>query len=91
MHLQNPEFLASVALQTFSATGDGMHLEVTRERSPGAAANYEPILSFRRVASGEIQVAIHLSDRDLVMPLSELKRAIEVAEMDVQNEAFYDR
>ena len=91
MHLQNPEFLASVALQRFSAAGDGMHLEVTRERSPGAAANGEPILSFRKAETGEIQVAIHWPDRDVVMLLSELKRAIEVAEIEVQNEAFYDQ
>lgn len=88
MHLKEPEFLKSLALQHFSAVGDGMHLEVIRRRSPDAPS---PILSFRKSQGGELQVAIHWPDRDLVIPVSELKRIIEIAEVEVQNETFYDQ
>jgi hypothetical protein len=37
-----------------------------------------------------MQVVVHYPERDLVFPLSELKRAIAFAEAEAHKESFYD-
>lgn len=49
----------------------------------------DPVLSFRAESEGEIQVLLHLPSLDIVIPLSELKRAIAFAEEEVHPESHY--
>ena len=85
MHLRNPRVIDQVRLTQFSAVGDGMHIEVAGSDSA------DPFLTFRADEQLGLQAVIHLTDRDVVIPLAELKRAIAVAEDEVHTESFYDR
>jgi hypothetical protein len=62
-----------------------MHIEIA---SPGAA---DAMLTFREDEQLGFQVVVHLAEKDVAFPLSELKRAITVAETEVHTESFYDR
>ena len=85
MHTSNPEWIPTLHLQKFSAAEDGMHVEATgRPRAPAA-----PIMTFRADDLLGMQVVLHGQD-DVAFPLSELKRAIALAEVEVHPESFYD-
>jgi hypothetical protein len=85
MHSQNPEILDTIKLQLFSATEDGMHVEIVVAKDEP-----EPLITFREDESHGMQVLLHLHDRDLAFPLSELERAIAFATEKVHKESFYD-
>jgi hypothetical protein len=85
MHSKNPLVLSEVRLVRFSAVGDGMHIELTEPGSSGA------LLTFREDDQLGFQVVVHLVAKDVAFPLSELKRAIGLAEADVHTESFYDK
>ncbi len=84
MH-SNPKVLDAIKLQYFSATEDGMHVELVQSMD-----NPEPLITFREDESLGMQVLLHLHGRDLAFPLSELERAIAVAKQEVHKESFYD-
>lgn len=90
MHIENPEVLEKIALATFSATGDGMHVEVTKADKNGKEIDNNPIITFREEDGVGLQVVIHGNQNDIIFPLSELKRAIDFAEKEVHCESFYD-
>lgn len=80
------EFIAELKLQRFSATGDGMHLEVIGRPS----APHEPLITFRADEQDGLQLVLHGLKDDVAFPLAELKRAIAIAEKEVHPESFYD-
>jgi len=84
MHTQNPKLLANIMLQRFSASEDGMHVELVESKeSP------QPLITFREDEALGMQVLLHTQDRDLAFPLAELERAIAFARMEVHKESFY--
>lgn len=92
MLIENPEFIEKLCLWTFSASGDGMHVEITRADKDGKEIDTKTIVTFREDEERGKQVVLHASGNknDLVIPLSEFKRAIEFAEREVHCESFYD-
>lgn len=85
MHTSDPEYVAVLRLQCFSAVGDGMHVEATgRPSNPSL-----PLVTFRADENLGMQVVLH-GDTDVAFPLSELKRAIALADVEVHPESFYD-
>jgi hypothetical protein len=85
MHNHNPKLLESIKLQLFSATEDGMHVELVESKD-----DLQPLITFREDENLGMQVLLHLQDRDLAFPLIELERAIEFARQEVHKESFYD-
>ncbi|RZI56926.1 MAG: hypothetical protein EOP37_22320 [Rubrivivax sp.] len=85
MHTPHPEWIPVLHLQRFSAVEDGMHVEATGR--PSAPAT--PIMTFRADELLGMQVVLH-GQEDVAFPLSELKRAIALAEAEVHPESFYD-
>lgn len=85
MHSHNPKVLDAIKLQCFSATEDGMHVELVESKD-----NPSPLITFREDESLGMQVLLHLHDRDLAFPLAELERAIAFAKQEVHKESFYD-
>ncbi len=84
MHLQNPKLIKEPQFMLFSAVGDGMHLELRTEPLG------ESVMSFREDEVLGKQAVLHLASQDIVISLVDLKRAIELAEIEVHCEAFYD-
>lgn len=90
MHTKDPKLIEQLALTMFSATGDGMHVEVSeKERGPEGKAP-DPFITFREDEVLGKQVIIHCQGGDIAFSLEELKRAITVAESEVHKESFYD-
>ena len=89
MQLQNPIVLGSVRLTCASVSGDGMHLEVSASTEEQRLISGRPFLTFRSEMEGNIQVVLHLGERDVAFPLDELKRAIAAAEEEVRPESYY--
>lgn len=87
MHVHEPEVLSKLLLSRFSATGDGMHVEISR---PSGEAFSGPLITFREDEELGLQVVLHGHTHDVVFPLSELQRAIEFAIAEVHKESFYD-
>ena len=84
MHSHDPKLINSTRLACFSAVGDGMHVELAAE------ADGEVLVSFREDESLGLQVVLHGRSRDVSLSLSDLKRAISLAESEVHRESFYD-
>ena len=60
MHTQNPKLLANIMLQRFSASEDGMHVELVKSKeSP------QPLITFREDEALGMQVLLHTQDRIL--------------------------
>lgn len=91
MHLGNPHIFKQIALASFSAVNDGMHIEIVLTDGNGNEIQGSPIITFREDEELGLQVVIHREKYDVVFPLSELKRAILVAEEEVHREACYDQ
>lgn len=90
MHTKAPTLIDQLTITLFSATGDGMHVEVSgKERGPEGRLS-EPFITFREDEVLGKQVAIRCQTGDLAFPLEELKRAIAVAELEVHKESFYE-
>lgn len=90
MHPHNPIFIASARLSLFSASDDGMHVELAPEDGTTAAEQLTgPVISFRGEENGVIHVLLHFPDQDVALPLSELKRAIALAEEEVHPESHF--
>jgi len=85
MHTSDPEYVDILGLRCFSAVGDGMHVEVTGRPSDPSL----PLLTFRADDILGLQVVLH-GETDVAFPLSELKRAIALADAEVHPESFYD-
>lgn len=88
MHAEDAEFLPTLCLARFSAVADGMHVEVSAP--PHARESARPFITFREDEQLGKQVILHSSAQDVSFPLSELRRAIAFAEMEVHKESFYD-
>ncbi|WP_028103996.1 hypothetical protein [Pseudoduganella violaceinigra] len=84
MHTQTPRLLANIMLQRFSASEDGMHVELLESKdSP------QPLITFREDEALGMQVLLHIQDGDLAFALADLERAIEFAKLEVRKESFY--
>ena len=90
MNLEKPIKYEKVSLAKFSATGDGMHIEIALKDESGNEIKESPIITFREEENEGLQVVVHKEGNDIVFPLSELKRAISFAEQEVHSETFYD-
>ncbi len=84
MHTHNPRMLESILLQRFSATEDGMHVELVESKD-----NPQPLMTFREDEARGMQVLLHTQNRDLAFPLAELERAIAFAKLEVHKESFF--
>ena len=87
MQTEKPVLLPELRLSLFSAVGDGMHVEVSAPA--GTRAPPGPFLTFREDETLGKQVVLHTSGGDVAFPLSELSRAIALAEAEVRKESFY--
>lgn len=90
MHIRNPRFIHSLHLVKFSAAEDGMHVEADAKDENGKYRTSEPILTFRESESQILQLVIHGEKEDVVIPLSEIERAIGYAKEEVHCESHYD-
>lgn len=87
-HIHKPIQLSGLSLVLHSASGDGMHLEA---HAPAQVGNEPgPLFTFREDEQRGLQFVLHLPAKDITMPLSELKRAIALAEAEVHKESFYE-
>jgi hypothetical protein len=80
-------------LQRFSCTEDGMHLELCIANSEGKLDTNSkpyPIVTIRADEGDQRKFVIYSSDGPISIPLSEIKKAISVAEEEVHSEEFYD-
>ncbi|MEO0600536.1 MAG: hypothetical protein AAF211_03815 [Myxococcota bacterium] len=79
-------------LQLFSASDDGMNLELCMADEQGrrVADGPYPLLTFRAETEGMLSVVFEFPDGPVELPLSELERAIAAAKEDVHSESFYD-
>ena len=84
MHSHNPKTLASILLQRFSATEDGIHVELVASKD-----NPQPLMTFREDEVLGVQVVLHTQDSDFAFPLVELERAIAFAKQEVHKESFF--
>jgi hypothetical protein len=88
MHVSKPTVLEKLRLSRFSATEDGMHVEVS-VFSSNPAESTTVLFTFREDENLGMQVVLHGSG-DIAFPLAELKAAIRYAEAEVHKESFYD-
>lgn len=91
MHLEKPKHYENISIAKFSAVDDGFHIEIALKDKNGNEEEFNPVITFRENENNEKQVVIHRDKFDIVFPLSELKRAIEIAEKEVHSESFYDK
>jgi hypothetical protein len=88
---QNPKLIEGLCLARFSAVGDGMHVEVTENNEEGKEKSSNPIFTFRLSEDHVLQIIVHGKEHDLIIPVSELKKAIAYAEIETKSESFYDQ
>lgn len=90
MHIEKPKYIERLCIDSFSAVGDGMHVEIALTDELNERSSDSPIVTFREDEERGMQVVIHRDEYDVIFPLEEMKRAIEIAEQEVHCESHYD-
>ena len=84
--------LSKVYLQRFSASGDGMHVEICKADEAGKFVHGEPypIVTIRASQEDELKFVICSDLGTVSIPLDEIERSIAFAKDVVHSENFYD-